>query len=230
MVRCEYLSLNDGKIDFNLVQPAGMDRQVDQYSLRPCFLKSFDSGLTPMRRTIINDPKDPGSGPVWFLIHDLVHQTHEGLDPGLWFHATEYSPTMNIPSSQIVQSTFAQIFMLDHSGFPRPGSNDGMAAASGLDTGFLISRQDEVSFTQRLPFPNTLIEVKNRRGPFHKSRITGKDPASIIPRANGIRVQPAPQSASADLSDDPPGKNLLENIVDAESGQWNPVDMGKLTC
>ncbi len=183
-----------------------------------------------MRRAIINDPKDPGSGPVGFLIHDLIHQAHEGLDPGLWFHATEYFPAMNIPDSQIVQSALASIFMFDHSGFPRAGSNGGMAAVSGLDTGFLISRQDEVSFTQRLPFPNALIEVKNRRGPVHKSRITGKDPASIIPGTNGIRVQPAPQSAPADLSDNPSGKNLSVNVVDAESGQGNPVDIGKLTC
>ncbi len=35
VARGEQLTLNDGEVDLNLVEPAGMDRRVDQDDIRP---------------------------------------------------------------------------------------------------------------------------------------------------------------------------------------------------
>ena len=44
VVGSKYFSLEDGEIDFDLVQPTGMDGEMDDHDLRPSGLKTSDGG------------------------------------------------------------------------------------------------------------------------------------------------------------------------------------------
>ena len=58
IVRSEYLSLNDGEIDFNLVDPAGVNGSVHKKSVGPSGSNAFHGFLTTVSRTVIHDPKN----------------------------------------------------------------------------------------------------------------------------------------------------------------------------
>jgi hypothetical protein len=50
IVRSEYLSLNDGEIDFNLVNPAGVNGSVHKKSVGPSGSNAFNCFLTTVSR------------------------------------------------------------------------------------------------------------------------------------------------------------------------------------
>jgi hypothetical protein len=45
VIRREDLALNNGEIDLDLIEPAGMDRGVDEYELRPLGLQPRDGAV-----------------------------------------------------------------------------------------------------------------------------------------------------------------------------------------
>ena len=58
-VGAEDLALDDGELDLALVQPRGMDGQVDEPQRRPLALEAFGGTLAPVTRAVVHDPKDP---------------------------------------------------------------------------------------------------------------------------------------------------------------------------
>ncbi len=69
--------LNNRKINFNLVKPAGMDWQMNGNSVRPSISKAFNEGFASMRRTIVYNPKNPIGCFVKLFRHYLVYQSIE---------------------------------------------------------------------------------------------------------------------------------------------------------
>src|SRR5258708_12954585 len=51
VVGCKGFALDDGEVDFRLVQPGGPDGQVDQVRLRPSCGHPFDRPSAALRRT-----------------------------------------------------------------------------------------------------------------------------------------------------------------------------------
>jgi len=73
VVRCEHLSLDNGEVDLNLIEPTGMDRAVDGHDFGIGRLKTFDRGSATMGGTVVDDPKHTAGLAVRGLVHDLSH-------------------------------------------------------------------------------------------------------------------------------------------------------------
>ena len=113
IVRSEYLSLNDGEIDFNLVEPAGMNGSVYKKSVGPSGSNAFHCFLTAMSRAVIHDPKNTLSRFVRLAPHHLRDEPIGGSNAAFLFTVSEELGTMDVPSCQIGPSAFPEILMLD---------------------------------------------------------------------------------------------------------------------
>jgi hypothetical protein len=63
----EDLSLNDGEIDFDLIEPTGVNRSMDEDGVGPLVAKTLDGFLAAMSGAVVHDPKDTVSGLVGLL-------------------------------------------------------------------------------------------------------------------------------------------------------------------
>jgi hypothetical protein len=76
-----------------------------------------------------------------------------------------------------------------------------MPPGTSLNTGFLIGTQDKFIVLEVLPVPNPLIEVKDSPSFGGKLRISGKNPGTMLPRLDGVLMQPAPHGTIANCGD-----------------------------
>src|SRR2546425_13321822 len=58
VVRVEQLALNDRVVDLDLVEPAGVDGQVDEDQVAPAALEPVDRALAAMVGAVVDDPED----------------------------------------------------------------------------------------------------------------------------------------------------------------------------
>src|SRR3990172_10554288 len=65
VVGLEELALHDGEVDLDLVEPARMQRQVDEDEVPPAPLEPLDRALAAVRGAVVDDPEDPARGGVW---------------------------------------------------------------------------------------------------------------------------------------------------------------------
>src|SRR6516225_10073611 len=77
VVWCKDLSLNDREVNFDLIQPTGMDRGVNQNEMRPAGAQSFNGSLSAVRRTIIDNAKDAAGRTIRLISHDLCDEAIE---------------------------------------------------------------------------------------------------------------------------------------------------------
>ena len=66
---------------------------------------------------------------------------------------------------------------------------------------FFIRGNDVVIGTQWGSIPDALVKIEDGSGLVSEVRITRKNPASMLPTAEGIAAEPAPQGGAADFSD-----------------------------
>jgi len=112
----EDFPLQDGEIDFDLIEPTGVDRSVDEDGIGPFVAQTVYGFLAAMSGAVVHNPKDPASGLVGLLVHDFadeaIHRSNSAFD----FTAAEDLCPMDIPSCQIGPGPFAKILVLDASG------------------------------------------------------------------------------------------------------------------
>jgi hypothetical protein len=61
VIGCEYLPLDNREVNFNLIEPAGMDRGVYEKQVGPLAAQAVDCLLAAMGGTIVHDPEDATS-------------------------------------------------------------------------------------------------------------------------------------------------------------------------
>jgi hypothetical protein len=195
----EDLSLDDRKVDFDLVEPTGVDRSVDEDRVGPFGVEAVDRFLATMSGAVVHDPEDAASGLVGLLAHDFTDETLYRSHPILDLAVAEELGAMNVPSGQIGPGTSAKVFMLDSGGAVRSGGQRRLFSASSLNTGLLVRRDHEVIGAQWSALPNALVKVQDGTGVGRKVGITREDPASMSPRAESVGAQPTPQGGAADF-------------------------------
>ena len=72
----------------------------------------------------------------------------------------------------------------------------GVAAAACLDTGLLAGRKHELIGLQRLSLPDSVREIDEPAGLPRAGGIPRKQPAAVLPGADGVFVEPAPEGAA----------------------------------
>lgn len=201
VIGCEDLALNDRKIDFNLIEPTGMDGAVDQRQARVMALQPCDRAAARWAEPLSTIQytrrlRDRGSH------HDLLHQPIKGSDAALRLATTKHAGAMDIESGQVSPCATTLVLMLDlhrPTGLAKPS---GMLARARLNAGFLIRRDHELIVVQPSALPASLIKVQDAASFHGKVRVAREDPSSMLPRTNGVLVQPSPNRATADLSDE----------------------------
>ncbi len=226
IVRREDLALNDGKVNFDLVHPTGMNGCVNQDGVGPALLESSNGSLAAMRGTIVDDPENASGRSIRFLGHDLVHQSVERNDTGGGFTAAEDPGTMDVPSREVGPGPAALVFGFHAHGLIRLRGPGRMLASAGLDTGLLIGRQDVIVRAQWRGVPAARIEVEHAFGFGGEMRISWKDPTAVVPGPDRILAQPAPQGRAADLGYQALAENFPSDLRDSPSGEGPAVIVG----
>src|ERR1017187_4766680 len=90
LIRGEHLSLDDGEINLHLVEPTGMNGQMDQDQVAVFSLEPPHGGGTPMGGAIIHNPENPVRLPIGLLFHDLLDQPTKRFDAGRGFATAKH--------------------------------------------------------------------------------------------------------------------------------------------
>ena len=83
------LRWGDREVDLDLVEPAGVHGQVDEYEVGPALLEPPDGLAAAVGGAVVDDPEDAARGGVRLLGHHLPDQPVEGGDPASCFRAAE---------------------------------------------------------------------------------------------------------------------------------------------
>lgn len=73
-----------------------------------------------------------------------------------------------------------------------------MLAQPGLDAGLFVSRNDIFINLEGLAIPAARIQVQYSSSLDGKGGVTGKDPATMTPRTNGVFMEPPPDGVARD--------------------------------
>ena len=229
VIGSEHLSLHDGEVDLDLIQPTGMQGRVHQDDGRPPRAKPVGCLLTAVCRAVVHDPKDPARRSVRLLLHHLAHQAVHWSDSVFGLTATKQFGTMDVPSSQVGPRPGAAVFVFDLHRATRKGRQRGMPTATSLDTGFLVGAEDEIGGVQRLAVPAPLVQVQDGPSFFQELRIAGKDPTPVAPGAKSVRAEPPPQGGPTDVGHDALGENLALDFRDREPRKRQAQAVGQFT-
>ncbi len=88
-----------------------------------------------------------------------------------------------------------------------------------LNAGFRIRGDYKVIWSQRLSFPDSLVQVENPRSLSFEIWISRPNPASIAPRTYGILAEPAPDRVAANGGNNSLLFGLPGNFVVGKSGK-----------
>ena len=228
IVRREDFSLDNREIDFDLIEPTGVDRGVDEDYIGPFIAQTLGGFLASMSGTVVHDPKDTASRFVGLLAHDFANQSVHRSDAALDFAATEELGAMNIPGSQVGPGTFAEVLVFEARRTVGRRRQGWLFTAAGLNARLFVCGDDVIIGTQRGALPDAFIKIEDGSGFVGKVRITRENPASMFPRAKGIAAEPTPQSGAADLGDQTLRNHMLTDLLDRETGQRKSEVVRKL--
>src|SRR3990172_880630 len=198
VIRGEHLALDDGEIDLDLVEPAGMHWSVDRDHVAESGVQTTDASTATVRRAVVHDPEDAASGLVGWLPHHVAHQFLEGFDAGGLFAAAEELHAVNVHGGQVRPRPATFVLVLNTHGAMWSGRQGRMNATACLNAGLLVGRDDEIVAPQRFALPTAGIEVENAPRLYGKVPVAWKDPAPMLPGAKGIFAEPAPHRLVAD--------------------------------
>src|SRR6478752_1342545 len=119
--------------------------------------------------------------------------------------------------------------MLDPQRSMRLGSLRRVAALSSLNAGLFVGADDTVVLTQRLAFPEALVEIQDASGFGLEHRVTREEPTAEAPRPDCILGKPAPKRGVADGSYKSPSEDLSLDLRNRVARQGQPLLLGELT-
>jgi hypothetical protein len=196
----EDLSLDDGEVDFNLVEPTGVDGTMDESQVVELVLQSGNATLTSVGRAIIHNPEDAVRAVVGRLGHDLFNKSSEWLDPRMLLASSEDLGPVDVPCCQIRPSSASLVLMLDLHGMSGLRRFGIVNSLPGLDAGLFIRGNHIFIGFQGFPGPNPRVQIEDSSRLTFKLGVSRKNPAAMLPGSNGIFVQPAPDRTPAHRS------------------------------
>jgi len=101
-------------------------------------------------------------------------------------------------SGQASPRSATSVFMFNLHGAARACGQGRMDPRAGLDTGFFVGGEHVFVVPQGRAFPFFCVQVQEPPRFFLEEGIAGKYPATVLPRTNGILVQPPPDRTATD--------------------------------
>ena len=139
-----------------------------------------------MGRAIVHDPKDLPSIVVRWSRHHLLDESVKRFNAIARFTAAKDSGAVDIQGSNIGPGAATEVLMFHMHGSSWTASLRGLLAAAGLNTGLLISRDNEFIVLEWLVLALASVEVQDAPSFGGEFWIAGKDPTAVIPRPNGV--------------------------------------------
>jgi len=223
VIRGENLALHDGEVNLDLIQPTGMNGRVDGHQFRIAIPQALHGAGSTMGGTVVDDPEDAAGVVVRRAGHDLLDQAIKRRDAVFGLAAAEDSGVMYVERGDVGPGTATKILMLDMHDCARATSLRRVLAAPRLNAGLLICGNDELIIYQADAFPIAGIQNQEAASFVGKVGITREDPTPVIPGADGVLMQPAPNGTATDRSHQASLANLTRQIVGAPSGQGEVV-------
>ena len=155
----EGLAFNDGEVDFDLIEPACVDRSVHGDEIGEGCFEAPNTGLAAMRRAVVHDPEHSPRVAIERLRHDLGNQAIKRLDAGGLLATAEKLCAMNIHRGQVRPGATPRVLVLDTSGLAWTGRQGGMLSNARLDAGLFVSGEHELVVSQRMAFPVPRVQV-----------------------------------------------------------------------
>ena len=158
------LALDHGEVDLGLVEPAGVDRGVDDVQVWPAALEAVDRAFAAVRGAVVDDQEDALGAAVGVLRHELLDERVERHDPVLGGAAVEDLGAPCVPGGEVAECALALVLVLDllaGAGPRRPAGGDPLAC---LDRGLLVGADDVVAGMEALSLPGAGVEVEDRAG------------------------------------------------------------------
>ena len=227
IIGSQHFSLDDGEVDFDLIEPTAVNGSMDQLQAGIPLLEPFDAGNSSMRGTIIDDPEHAAGLGIGELVHHPIDQVVKGHNAALRLAVAEELGVMDIQGRHIGQRPTPLVLMFHLHRLARLGSLGGMDASAGLNAGLLIGRNHELISLQRLPLPDSLVEVKQASGFGRELRVARKNPAAMKPRSDRVLVEPAPKSAVTDFGHQPGLTGLLVQFRHTPARERQAVPAGQ---
>ena len=223
VVRGKDFSLHDGEVDLDLIEPTGMDWTMNEGQARELPLESRDGSLATVRTPIVNDPKDTPGFVVGRASHDLLNKAIKGCDTSGCFAAAKDTGTMNVESCEIGPGSATTILMFDAHRALRRDRQSWMLAPPGLDAGLLVGGDDKFITFEGFGFPAALIQIQNSVGLDGEGGVPREDPTAVVPRANGVFMEPPPNGTSRDGGNQTGMADLTGNVRGVAVGERNAM-------
>ena len=184
--------------------------------------------LPRVRTPVVDDPKDTPGIVVGWACHDLLNQTIKGGAASGGFAAAEDTGTMNVESCDVGPGSAAAILIFDaHRALRRRGQS-GMLAASGLDAGLLVGRDDKFIVFEGFTVPGALIQIQDPAGLDGEGRVAGEDPAAVVPGADGVLMEPPPNRAARDSGNQTGIADLTGDVRSVPVGERDAMSSWRL--
>src|SRR5712692_4232704 len=229
VVWSESLSLDDGEVDLDLVEPARVDRAVNEHEIWESRLKAPDGSLTTVRGAVVDDPKDVARIAVGRGGHDLRDEAIEGLDAGGLLTTAEDLCSVHVEGSHVGPSATASVLVLDPCSLSGARRQGRMFADASLDAGLLVGADHELVGFEGFALPLAGVEIEDAPGLGGEVRIAREDPSAVLPGANGVFVEPAPHRLVADRGSDTAAANLAGDVGSAQPRKGKAQSNGQLT-
>ena len=196
-----------------------MDGKMNGNEIRPSSLEALDRLFSPVRRAVVDDPKDTLGRTIGFLPHDLGDQLVKRDNAGLGLAAAKQLGPSHVPSGQVHQGPRSVVFVFDTGGLAGAGRQARMATGTRLHARLLIGRKDKVPIPQGLLLPKALVQIQNPASFFPELRISREHPRPVIPGPKGVLTQPSPNGGPADLRHQAALHRLVRQVRHTQAGQ-----------
>jgi hypothetical protein len=223
------LPLHDREVDFDLIKPTGVNRGMNQNQTRILCLQALYRTLSAMSGAVVDNPEDSSRFAVRRASHDLVDQRIKRDDTVFRFATAEDARAMDIKSGQVNPGATAPVLVLNAHWRTGSAGLRGMLARPGLDTCFFVGRDDELIVFQRLTLPVALIEIKNASRFEGEVGVAWEQPTAMLPGADSILVQPAPEGAATDAGHQTRLTDVADQIGGAPPRQRQTMRGGHFT-
>src|SRR6266568_7175809 len=165
VVGLQHLALDDREVDLELVEPAGVDWQVDEDEILVVALEAVNRALAAVGGAVVDDPEDAPGGGVGLPGHHLRDQAVERFDAALRLAAVEQLRPPDVPGGQVAERAHPLVLVLEQlSGTAGKRRRRRMQARPRLDRRLLVGAEHQLARVQQLALEAAGVEVEDPCG------------------------------------------------------------------
>jgi hypothetical protein len=206
-----------------------MNRSVNEPEIRIVVQESLGCLWTSMRRTVIDDPEDPSRLAIGATLHDLIHKAIKRRDAAVGFATTKDLSAVDIEGCQIGPGPKPFVFVFDSHGPVGLWGQGLMFSETRLDAGLFVRTENELIGLEFTALPEALVEIQNSAGFLFEVWVSRKNPATVLPRTDGVLVEPTPYGGIAEGCCQTSAPHIRSEFGYTPTRKGHASDGGKLT-